>query len=152
MPEELTQVRMGKIVRDQYPTDEEDQEAVRQHAIAALNLTRQAKKRCLRWREDKRQHRADRWRPQVCHGCDATGHRPDRPDQPLRRGLRDPRQSDEEAQLKQVAGGHRWQEELVSPSKKPASWRNVRSNLSRREAGCRRSRPPTHGKSGWPRV
>ena len=44
VPEELTQVRMGKIVRDRYPDlDAEDQEAVRQHAIAALNLTQQAK-------------------------------------------------------------------------------------------------------------
>ena len=44
VPEELTQVRMGKIVRDKFPElDEGDQEAVRQHAIAALNLTQQAK-------------------------------------------------------------------------------------------------------------
>ncbi|MBK7284609.1 MAG: DEAD/DEAH box helicase family protein [Sphingomonadales bacterium] len=44
VPEELTQVRMGKIVKDRYPElDEQDQEAVRQHAIAALNLTQQAK-------------------------------------------------------------------------------------------------------------
>ena len=42
--EELTQVKMGKIVRDKYPDlSEEDQEAVRQHAIAALNLTQKAK-------------------------------------------------------------------------------------------------------------
>jgi superfamily II DNA or RNA helicase len=45
VPEELTQVRMGKIVKDKYPElDEEDLEAVRQHAIAALNLTQQAKR------------------------------------------------------------------------------------------------------------
>lgn len=44
VPEELTQVRMGKIIKDKYPDlDAEDQEAVRQHAIAALNLTQQAK-------------------------------------------------------------------------------------------------------------
>ncbi len=44
IPEELTQVRMGKIVKDKYPElDEGDQEAVRQHAIAAMNLTQQAK-------------------------------------------------------------------------------------------------------------
>lgn len=44
VPEELTQLRMGKIVRDKYPElDEGDQEAVRQHAIAALNLTQKAK-------------------------------------------------------------------------------------------------------------
>ena len=44
VPEELTQVRMGKIVKDKYPElDEADQEAVRQHAVAALNLTQKAK-------------------------------------------------------------------------------------------------------------
>ena len=44
-PQEFTQARMGKIVRDRFPElDEADQEAVRQHAIAALNLTQQAKK------------------------------------------------------------------------------------------------------------
>ena len=44
VPEELTQVRLGKIIKERYPNlDEEDQEAVRQHAIAALNLTQQAK-------------------------------------------------------------------------------------------------------------
>ena len=44
LPEELTQVRMGKIVKEKFPgLDEEDQEAVRQHAIAALNLTQKAK-------------------------------------------------------------------------------------------------------------
>lgn len=44
VPEELTQVRMGKIIKDKYPElTDEDQEAVRQHAIAALTLTQQAK-------------------------------------------------------------------------------------------------------------
>ena len=44
VPEELTQIRMGKIVKDKYPQlDDEDQEAIRQHAIAALNLTQKAK-------------------------------------------------------------------------------------------------------------
>jgi superfamily II DNA or RNA helicase len=44
VPEELTQIRMGKIVREKFPElDADDQEAVRQHAIAALNLTQQAK-------------------------------------------------------------------------------------------------------------
>ncbi|MFW7357814.1 MAG: DEAD/DEAH box helicase [Brucella sp.] len=48
VPEELTQVRMGKIIKDKYPElDDEDQEAVRQHAIAALNLTQQAKQIAL---------------------------------------------------------------------------------------------------------
>lgn len=45
VPQDLTLTRMGKIIKDKYPQlDEEDQEAVRQHAIAALNLTQQAKK------------------------------------------------------------------------------------------------------------
>ncbi|OIO69533.1 MAG: DEAD/DEAH box helicase [Zetaproteobacteria bacterium CG_4_9_14_3_um_filter_49_83] len=44
VPEELTQVRLGKIIKEKYPElDSEDQEAVRQHAIAALNLTQKAK-------------------------------------------------------------------------------------------------------------
>lgn len=48
IPEELTQVRMGKIIKDKYPElDEDDQEAVRQHAIAALNITQKAKQIAL---------------------------------------------------------------------------------------------------------
>jgi superfamily II DNA or RNA helicase len=44
VPEELTQMQMGKIIKDKYPElDEEDREAVRQHVIAALNLTQKAK-------------------------------------------------------------------------------------------------------------
>ncbi|MEQ8997340.1 MAG: DEAD/DEAH box helicase [Coleofasciculus sp. B1-GNL1-01] len=44
VPEELTQVRMGKIITEKFPDlEKEDQEAVRQHAIAALNLVQQAK-------------------------------------------------------------------------------------------------------------
>jgi len=43
--EDLTQVRMGKIVKEKFPNlTEEDQEAVRQHAVAALNFVQQAKK------------------------------------------------------------------------------------------------------------
>lgn len=44
LPEELTQLKMGKIVRERYPDlSDEDQEAIRQHAIAAMNITQQAK-------------------------------------------------------------------------------------------------------------
>jgi hypothetical protein len=44
VPEELTVQRMGKIVRERYPElSEEDQESVRQHAVAVLNITQQAK-------------------------------------------------------------------------------------------------------------
>ena len=43
-PEEITPVRMGRIVRGKYPNlDDEDTEAVRQHAVAALNLCQKAK-------------------------------------------------------------------------------------------------------------
>ncbi|MEO3432084.1 DEAD/DEAH box helicase [Inquilinus sp. CAU 1745] len=48
VPEELTQLRLGKIIKDKYPElDKDDREAVRQHAVAALNLTQQAKKIAL---------------------------------------------------------------------------------------------------------
>lgn len=48
VPAELTQVRMGKIIRDKYPElNEQDREAVRQHEIAALNLMQQAKRRAV---------------------------------------------------------------------------------------------------------
>lgn len=44
LPEELTQLKMGKIVRERYPElSDVDQEAIRQHAIAAMNITQQAK-------------------------------------------------------------------------------------------------------------
>ncbi len=44
IPEELTQLRMGKIVKDKYPDlSENDQESVRQHAIVAMNLIQKGK-------------------------------------------------------------------------------------------------------------
>ncbi len=53
VPQELTQVRMGKIVGSKFPElDPEDQEAVRQHAIAALNLTQKAKEVALSGMDD----------------------------------------------------------------------------------------------------
>lgn len=53
IPEELTQLRMGKIIKEKYPElDEEDQEVVRQHAVAALNLTQKAKEVALGRAED----------------------------------------------------------------------------------------------------
>jgi hypothetical protein len=46
VPEELTQVRMIKIVKEKYPDlEDEDQESVRQHAIAALNIIQETKKK-----------------------------------------------------------------------------------------------------------
>jgi hypothetical protein len=48
LAEELTQLRMGKIIKAKYPElDDHDREAVRQHAIAALNLTQKAKEAAL---------------------------------------------------------------------------------------------------------
>jgi superfamily II DNA or RNA helicase len=44
VPQEMTQLRMGKIVRERYPDlSEADHEAIRQHAVAAMNITQQAK-------------------------------------------------------------------------------------------------------------
>ncbi len=44
-PQEMTQQRMGKIIRDKYPDlSDQDQEAIRQRAIAALNLIQVAGK------------------------------------------------------------------------------------------------------------
>lgn len=48
-PNELTEIRLGKIVTEKFPgLGAEDQEAVRQHAISALVLTQQAKKIAVR--------------------------------------------------------------------------------------------------------
>lgn len=53
LAEELTQVRMGKIVGTKFPElDVHDQEAVRQHAIAALNLTQKVKQIALSGADD----------------------------------------------------------------------------------------------------
>ena len=53
VPEELTQVRMGKIVKEKFPElDEGDQEAVREHAVAALNLHQEAKQTVLEDQEE----------------------------------------------------------------------------------------------------
>jgi hypothetical protein len=55
VPEELTVVRMGKIVKDKYPElDDEDREAVRQHAVAALNVTQQAKQIALQVKDGEK--------------------------------------------------------------------------------------------------
>jgi hypothetical protein len=44
IPEEITQVRLGKIIKDKYPAlEDEDQEAVRQHAIAAMAMAQKGK-------------------------------------------------------------------------------------------------------------
>ena len=43
-PEELTIIKMGHIVAEKYPgLEEEDQEAIRQRAVAAINIVQQAK-------------------------------------------------------------------------------------------------------------
>lgn len=48
VPQEITQVRAGAIIKDRYPDlSEEDQEAVRQRAVAALVATQQAKQALL---------------------------------------------------------------------------------------------------------
>lgn len=53
VPEELTQARLGKIIQERYPElDEEDQEAVRQQAVAAVNIVQQAKQKQLELMEE----------------------------------------------------------------------------------------------------
>ena len=85
VPEELTVVRMGKIVQDKYPDlDEQDQEAVRQHAIAALNLTQQGKQYSSGAggnAEPTANTAPDRRRAPVCDGRARPRHRPYRSDQ-----------------------------------------------------------------------
>lgn len=45
-PEELNQIHMGRIIAERYPDfSEEDQEALRQHAVAAVAITQEAKRR-----------------------------------------------------------------------------------------------------------
>ena len=45
-PEELTQVRMGRIIAARYPElNDEDREAVRQHAVAAITMIQKAKEK-----------------------------------------------------------------------------------------------------------
>src|SRR5262249_28150080 len=48
VPEELTQVRMGKIIKDKYPhLDEADQEAIRRHEVAAMHIVQRVKEATL---------------------------------------------------------------------------------------------------------
>ena len=45
VPQELTQVRVGKIVGEKYPQlDDNDKEAVRQYVVAAVNATQEAQR------------------------------------------------------------------------------------------------------------
>ena len=54
VPEEITQVRAGKIISEKYPDlDEEDIEAVRQQAMAAMALTQEAKKVVMEGNDDE---------------------------------------------------------------------------------------------------
>ncbi len=49
MPQEITQVQVGKIVRDRHPDlAKEDHEAIRQRVIAAMTVTQQAKQMAVK--------------------------------------------------------------------------------------------------------
>ena len=49
MPQEITQVQVGKIVRERHPDlADEDQEAIRQRVIAAMTVTQQAKQMAVK--------------------------------------------------------------------------------------------------------
>lgn len=54
MPPEITQVQIGKIVRERHPDlEEEDQEAIRQRVVAAMVFTQEAKKAMVKEKEDR---------------------------------------------------------------------------------------------------
>lgn len=53
MPQEITQVQIGKIVRDRHPDlEEEDQEAIRQRVIAAMTFTQEVKRAMVKENPD----------------------------------------------------------------------------------------------------
>ena len=53
-PEEITVVKMGRIVADKHPSlNQDDQEVVRQHAVAAMNIVQQAKKEALQGSDEE---------------------------------------------------------------------------------------------------
>jgi hypothetical protein len=69
LAEELTIQRMGKIVRERYPElSEGDQESVRQHAVAALNITQQGKRELDKLRESGRESGEDTGNLALIHG------------------------------------------------------------------------------------
>jgi hypothetical protein len=106
VPEELTQVRMGKIIQEKFPNlDDEDREAVRQHAIAALNMVQQAKKALNEESNDS----GGGGGGGSGDGCEGAGNRSDRSHQPLQRSLRHPRQGDERGAVEAGGGGDRWE-------------------------------------------
>ena len=106
VPEELTQVRMGKIVKEKFPNlDEEDQEAVRQHAIAALNFVQQAKKAIGGDGEDRENTALIDGVRKFALSVTGTGHRSDRPHQSLWRSVCDPGQIDERRAAEAGCGG-----------------------------------------------
>ena len=58
--EEITQVKMGKVIRDRYPDlPDADQEAIRQRAVAALNLTQKAAEQARIAQDDPEQPSAN---------------------------------------------------------------------------------------------
>ena len=139
VPEELTQVRMGKIVKEVYPhLDEEDQEAVRQHAIAALNVVQQAKKAITEGAEDpKNTALIDGVRKFAMDG-DGTRHRSDRPDQSFRRSLRHSGEIDER-RTAQAGGRSDRRQTHKSDARRSARAGETRAPRSKKkEDGCPR--------------
>ncbi|MBW0159683.1 DEAD/DEAH box helicase [Sedimentimonas flavescens] len=58
--EEITQLKMGKVIRDRYPDlDDTDHEAIRQRAVAALNLTQKAAEAVRKLQDDPSQPSAN---------------------------------------------------------------------------------------------
>jgi hypothetical protein len=96
---------MGKIVRDRYTQlSETDQEAIRQHAIAALNITQQAAKVAANPDAEIKANTAfiDGVR-HIRDGRPRTEHRPHRSDESVRISICHSRQIMNEERLQQVA-------------------------------------------------
>ena len=112
VPEELTQVRMGKIIKDKYPAARRGgsgsrSPARRRGAEPDPEGEGSRVRQCAR--RGERQYGLCRWRPQVRDGRARAGHRPDRPDQSVRRSLCDPRQDDERGEPEAGRRGDRRQ-------------------------------------------
>lgn len=69
MPQEITQVQVGKIIRERHPDlDENDQEAVRQRVVAAMAFTQEAKGAMVKESGDGDGYQAERLNTAIIDG------------------------------------------------------------------------------------
>ena len=157
MPEELTQVRMGKIVQERYPDlTEADQEAVRQHAVAALNLTQKAMEAAQSGADDSgAQPQAstaliDGVRKFAMDVRDLDIDLIDRIN-PFGKAYAILAKTMSEESLNRSPRSSRRRRCRSRPTRR-ASSRNVRSGSSANTAACRPSHRPTPGRNAWPKA